>query len=171
LRSSADSQLVRIQPAAAATSATRDNPTSAAAAYARVCPKGICSTAKDAIVFAMANPTPEIAPEEIEHLVAVVDARATTITREMELAAAHALARVVEPDHVEAVYVIPSVFDRRVAPTVAEAVTRAAEVSGVGRARYLGGHRLAESAVNRGRGQGDSRCRPCPGAGRSVAPT
>jgi malic enzyme len=171
LRSSADSQLVRIQPAAAATSATRDNPTSAAAAYARVCPKGICSTAKDAIVFAMANPTPEIAPEEIEHLVAVVDARATTITREMELAAAHALARVVEPDHVEAVYVIPSVFDRRVAPTVAEAVARAAEVSGVGRARYLGGHRLAESAVNRGRGQGDSRCRPCPGAGRSVAPT
>jgi malate dehydrogenase (oxaloacetate-decarboxylating) len=51
----------------------------------------------------------------------------------MELAAAHALAAVVEPDHLEADYVIPSVFDRRVAPAVAEAVARAAEKSGVAR--------------------------------------
>ena len=119
---------------------------------------GIRSMADDAIVFAMANPTPEVEPEEIEQLVAVVgtgrsdypnqinnvlafpgifrgalDARATTITPEMELAAAHALAAVVEPNHLEADYVIPSVFDRRVAPAVAEAVTRAAEASGVAR--------------------------------------
>src|SRR6266508_243330 len=121
---------------------------------------GIRSMAKDAIVFAMANPTPEVAPEEIEHQVAVVgtgrsdypnqinnvlvfpgvfrgalDARATTITREMELAAAHALAAVVEPDHAEPDSVIPSVFDRSVAPAVAEAVARAAELSGVARRR------------------------------------
>jgi malate dehydrogenase (oxaloacetate-decarboxylating) len=119
---------------------------------------GIRSMAEDAIVFAMANPTPEIAPEEIEELVAVVgtgrsdypnqinnvlvfpglfrgalDVRASAITREMELAAAHALAAVVEPDHLEADYVIPSVFDRRVAPAVAAAVARAAETSGVAR--------------------------------------
>jgi malate dehydrogenase (oxaloacetate-decarboxylating) len=112
---------------------------------------GIRSMAQDAIVFAMANPTPEVPPEEIEGLVAVVgtgrsdypnqinnvlvfpgvfrgalDARAPAITREMELAAAHALAGVIEPEHLEADYVIPSVFDRRAAPAVAEAVARAA---------------------------------------------
>jgi malate dehydrogenase (oxaloacetate-decarboxylating) len=120
--------------------------------------EGIRSMADDAIVFAMANPTPEVEPEEIEELAAVIgtgrsdypnqinnvlafpgifrgalDARASTITREMELAAAHALAAVVEPDHLEADFVIPSVFDRRVAPAVAEAVARAAKASGVAR--------------------------------------
>jgi malate dehydrogenase (oxaloacetate-decarboxylating) len=112
--------------------------------------EGVRSMADGAIVFAMANPTPEVAPEEIEHLVAVVgtgrsdypnqinnvlafpgvfrgalDARAAAITREMELAAAHALANLVEPDHLEADYVIPSVFDRRAAPAVAAAVAAA----------------------------------------------
>jgi malate dehydrogenase (oxaloacetate-decarboxylating) len=116
--------------------------------------------AADAIVFAMANPTPEVAPEEIEDVVAVVgtgrsdypnqinnvlafpgvfrgalDVRATTITPEMELSAAHALASVVEAEDVAADYVIPSVFDQRVAPTVAAAVARAAEASGVARRR------------------------------------
>jgi len=120
--------------------------------------QGIRSMADDAIVFAMANPTPEVAPESIEELVAVIgtgrsdypnqinnvlafpgifrgalDVRASSITREMELAAAHALAGVVEPDHLEADYVIPSVFDRRVAAVVAEAVSQAAEVGGVAR--------------------------------------
>jgi malate dehydrogenase (oxaloacetate-decarboxylating) len=51
-----------------------------------------------------------------------LEARASAITREMELAAAHALAAVVEPEHLGADYVIPSVFDRRAAPAVAEAV-------------------------------------------------
>jgi malate dehydrogenase (oxaloacetate-decarboxylating) len=108
---------------------------------------GIHSMADDAIVFAMANPTPEVPPEEIEGFAAVVgtgrsdypnqinnvlafpgifrgalEARASAITREMELAAAHALAAVVEPEHLGADYVIPSVFDRRAAPAVAEAV-------------------------------------------------
>ena len=119
---------------------------------------GIRSMADGAIVFAMANPTPEVVPEEIEHLAAVIgtgrsdypnqinnvlvfpgvfrgalDVRASTITREMELAAAQALAAVVEPDHLEHDYVIPSVFNRRVAPAVADAVARAAEASGVAR--------------------------------------
>ena len=122
--------------------------------------EAIRSMAPDAIVFAMANPTPEIAPEEIEELVAVVgtgrsdypnqinnvlafpgvfrgalDVRASAITREMELAAAHALAEVVDAEHLSADYVLPSVFDRRVAPAVAAAVARAAEESGVARRR------------------------------------
>jgi malate dehydrogenase (oxaloacetate-decarboxylating) len=119
---------------------------------------GVRSMAGDAIVFAMANPTPEVLPEEIEGIAAVVgtgrsdypnqinnvlafpgifrgalDVRASAITPEMELAAAHALAAVVEPDHLEADYVIPSVFDRRVAPAVADAVAAAAENAGVAR--------------------------------------
>ena len=120
--------------------------------------EAVHSMAPDAIVFAMANPTPEIAPEEIEDFVAVVgtgrsdypnqinnvlvfpglfrgalDVRASAITREMELAAAHALAEVVDPQHLEADYVIPSVFDRRVAPAVAAAVGHAAKASGAAR--------------------------------------
>jgi malate dehydrogenase (oxaloacetate-decarboxylating) len=128
--------------------------------------------AEGAIVFAMANPNPEIAPEEIEDVAAVVgtgrsdypnqinnvlafpgvfrgalDVRATTITREMELAAAHALAAVVEPDHLEADYVIPSVFDRRVAPAVAAAVSAAAEAGGVARRRPAAGFPHARSVT------------------------
>jgi len=120
----------------------------------------IRTMAPDAIVFAMANPTPEVTPEEIDDAVAVLgtgrsdypnqinnvlafpgvfrgalDVRARTITPEMEIAAAHALAAVVEADHLAADYVIPSVFDRRVAPAVAEAVAAAAEEGGVARHR------------------------------------
>jgi malate dehydrogenase (oxaloacetate-decarboxylating) len=120
----------------------------------------IRTMASDAIVFAMANPTPEVPPEEIDDAVAVLgtgrsdypnqinnvlafpgvfrgalDVRARTITREMEIAAAHALAAVVEEDHLATDYVIPSVFDRRVAPAVAEAVASAAEEGGVARHR------------------------------------
>jgi len=119
---------------------------------------GIRTMADAPIVFAMANPVPEIAPEEIEEIVAVagtgrsdypnqinnvlafpgifrgaLDVRATAINREMELAAAHALAAVVEPEHLEADYVIPSVFDKRVGPAVAAAVARTAEATAVAR--------------------------------------
>jgi malate dehydrogenase (oxaloacetate-decarboxylating) len=120
--------------------------------------EAIGSMARDAIVFAMANPNPEVVPEEIEDAVAVLgtgrsdypnqinnvlafpgilrgalDVRARTITREMEIAAARALASVVEPEHLAADYVIPSVFDRRVTPAVASAVASAAEECGVAR--------------------------------------
>ncbi len=119
---------------------------------------GIRSMADDAIVFAMANPTPEIAPEEIEDLVAVIgtgrsdypnqinnvlvfpglfrgalDVRATTITEGMKLAAALALADAVPREHLEADYVLPSVLDRGVAPAIADAVARAAIADGVAR--------------------------------------
>ncbi len=119
---------------------------------------GIRSMAGGAIVFAMANPTPEVAPEEIQDAVAVIgtgrsdypnqinnvlafpgvfrgalDVRASAITEGMKLAAAEAIAAVVKPDELEPDYVIPSVFNRDVAPAVADAVARAAEAAGVAR--------------------------------------
>ncbi|HZO96083.1 MAG TPA: NADP-dependent malic enzyme, partial [Gaiellaceae bacterium] len=121
---------------------------------------GIASMADGAIVFAMANPTPEVAPEEIEGLAAVVatgrsdypnqinnvlafpgifrgalDVRASTIDEDMKLAAAEAIASAVKPDELSPEYVIPSVFNRDVAPLVAAAVASAAEQSGVARRR------------------------------------
>ena len=62
-----------------------------------------------------------------------LDVRATAINEQMELAAAHALAAVVEPEHLAPDYVLPSVFDQRVGRAVAAAVARAAEASGVAR--------------------------------------
>jgi malate dehydrogenase (oxaloacetate-decarboxylating) len=121
---------------------------------------GIRSMADGAIVFAMANPTPEVLPEEIEGLAAVIgtgrsdypnqinnvlafpgvfrgalDVRAAEIDDPMKLAAAEAIAAVVKPGELEPDYVIPSVFNREVAPAVAEAVAEAAETSGVARRR------------------------------------
>jgi malate dehydrogenase (oxaloacetate-decarboxylating) len=121
----------------------------------------IRTMAPDAIVFAMANPTPEVLPEEIEGDVAVIatgrsdypnqinnvlafpgvfrgalDVRASTINKQMELAAAHAIAAVVDPDHLAADYVIPSVFNRDVGPAVAHAVAGAAVRTGVARREW-----------------------------------
>jgi malate dehydrogenase (oxaloacetate-decarboxylating) len=122
--------------------------------------EGVRSMADGAIVFAMANPTPEVLPEEIEGVAAVIgtgrsdypnqinnvlafpgvfrgalDVRASAITEGMKLAAAEAIAAVVQPDELEADYVIPSVFNRDVGPAVADAVARAAEEAGVARRR------------------------------------
>ena len=118
--------------------------------------EAIRTMAKDAIVFAMANPTPEVAPEEIADFAAVIatgrsdypnqinnvlafpgvfrgalDARARTITPGVELAAAQALAAVVSEGELAVDYIIPSVFDRAIAPAVAEAVAAAARADGV----------------------------------------
>jgi malate dehydrogenase (oxaloacetate-decarboxylating) len=115
--------------------------------------------AKDPIVFAMANPNPEIRPEEIDGLAAVVatgrsdypnqinnvlafpgifrgalDAQATTITEKMKLAAAIAIAESVSPDELNANFIVPSVFDRSVVARVAPAVAAAAIAEGVVRA-------------------------------------
>jgi malate dehydrogenase (oxaloacetate-decarboxylating) len=123
---------------------------------------GVASMAEDAIVFAMANPTPEIAPEEIEGLVAVVatgrsdypnqinnvlafpgvfrgalDVRASAINEKMKLAAAHAIAAVVKPEELGPEYIVPSVFNRDVAPAVAGAVAAAAERTGAARRRRV----------------------------------
>jgi malate dehydrogenase (oxaloacetate-decarboxylating) len=121
---------------------------------------GIRTMAEGAIVFAMANPTPEVLPEEIEDVAAVIgtgrsdypnqinnvlafpgifrgalDVRASEINEPMKLAAALAIAAIVKQEELEADYVIPSVFNRDVAPAVAETVARAAEETGVARRR------------------------------------
>jgi malate dehydrogenase (oxaloacetate-decarboxylating) len=119
---------------------------------------GVRTMAKDAIVFAMANPTPEVEPELIAEHVAVIgtgrsdypnqinnvlafpgvfrgalDVRASAITEGMKVAASHALATVIAPDELGPEYVIPGVFNRDVAPRVAAAVAEAAERDGVAR--------------------------------------
>jgi malate dehydrogenase (oxaloacetate-decarboxylating) len=116
--------------------------------------------ASNPIVFAMANPTPEIMPEQAEPHVAVIatgrsdypnqinnvlcfpgifrgalDARATCINEEMKLAAANAIASAIGPEELHAEYIVPSVFDKRIAEAVARAVDEAAHVTGVARAR------------------------------------
>jgi malate dehydrogenase (oxaloacetate-decarboxylating) len=116
--------------------------------------------AKDPIVFAMANPTPEIPPEEAEPYVrvmatgrsdypnqinnvlcfpgifrGVLDCRASRITEEMKLAAAKAIASVVSDDELNEQYIIPSVFNQSVVEKVKEAVITAAYESGVARRR------------------------------------
>ncbi|HZT64261.1 MAG TPA: NAD-dependent malic enzyme [Acidimicrobiales bacterium] len=110
----------------------------------------------DPIVFALANPDPEIAPEAAEGIAAVVatgrsdypnqinnvlcfpgifrgalDARATDITEGMKLAAAEAIAAVVDDEQLSPTYIVPSVFDKRVALAVADAVADAARADGV----------------------------------------
>jgi malate dehydrogenase (oxaloacetate-decarboxylating) len=119
---------------------------------------GIERMAPAPIVFALANPRSEIDPEEIEDLAAVIatgrsdypnqinnvlafpgvfrgalDVRARAITLGMQIAAAHALAAAIPADEVAADYVVPSVFDRSVAPAVANAVAAAAVAEGIAR--------------------------------------
>ena len=117
------------------------------------------SMAKDAIVFACANPTPEIFPEDAKRGGAAVvstgrsdypnqinnvlafpgifrgafDVRASDINEEMKMAAAQALADLVSPEELSADYIIPAAFDHRVGPAVAAAVAKVARESGVAR--------------------------------------
>ena len=115
--------------------------------------------AKDAIIFACANPTPEIFPDDakaggarviatgrsdfpnqINNVLAfpgifrgAFDVRARDINDEMKLAAAHALAHLISDDELSEDYIIPAAFDPRVGKAVAEAVAEAARKSGVAR--------------------------------------
>jgi malate dehydrogenase (oxaloacetate-decarboxylating) len=116
--------------------------------------------ARHPIVFAMANPDPEIRPEEAERHVRVMatgrsdypnqinnvlcfpgffrgllDSRARTVNDEMKVAAARAIAACVGRGELSEEYIIPSVFNKNVAPAVAEAVARAAHATGVARRR------------------------------------
>lgn len=116
------------------------------------------SMSDDAIVFALANPDPEITPEDAGEHVRVMatgrsdypnqcnnvlcfpglfrgmlDIRAHTVTDEMKLAAAVAIASVIGDDEIHPDYIIPSVFNRKVAPAVANAVAEAALEAGVAR--------------------------------------
>lgn len=115
--------------------------------------------AKDAIVFACANPTPEIYPDDAKAAGAAVvatgrsdfpnqinnvlafpgifrgafDVRASDINEDMKLAAAYALANLIPDNEVNADYIIPAAFDKRVGPAVAKAVAEAAKKTGVAR--------------------------------------
>ncbi|MDO4804950.1 MAG: malic enzyme-like NAD(P)-binding protein, partial [Lachnospiraceae bacterium] len=114
---------------------------------------------RDAIIFACANPTPEIFPEDAKAAGAAVvstgrsdypnqinnvlafpgifrgtfDVRARDINEEMKMAAAGALAGLISDEELNADYIIPKAFDPRVGPAVAAAVARAARDSGVAR--------------------------------------
>ena len=66
-----------------------------------------------------------------------LDVRASAINEEMKLAAAHAIAAVVLPDELGPEYIVPSVFNRDVAPAVAAAVAAAAEATGAARKRRV----------------------------------
>ena len=115
--------------------------------------------ATDAVVFAMANPSPEIMPDDakaggarivatgrsdfanqINNVLAfpgifrgALDARARDINNEMQLAAVYAIAGLVSDDELDEEYILPRAFDKRIVPTVAAAVKKAAEQSGVAR--------------------------------------
>jgi malate dehydrogenase (oxaloacetate-decarboxylating) len=109
----------------------------------------------DPIIFAMANPTPEVSPEEAAPYARIVatgrsdypnqinnvlcfpglfrgalDVRAVGITEEMKMAAARAIAEIVREEELREDYIIPSVFNRDVAPAVAAAVANEARASG-----------------------------------------
>ena len=125
-----------------------------------VTPDMVASMAQDAIVFPMANPTPEIMPDlalqagarvvgtgrsdfpnQINNVLAfpgifrgALDCRASCINEEMKVATSHALASLIPEDELSEVNIIPSALDKRVARVVADAVIRAARETGVARA-------------------------------------
>ena len=117
------------------------------------------SMAPDPIIFACANPVPEIFPEEAKAAGAAVvstgrsdfpnqinnvlafpgifrgafDCMASTINEEMKLAASEALAGLISDEELSADYIIPKAFDKRVGPAVAKAVAEAARATGAAR--------------------------------------
>lgn len=120
--------------------------------------KDLAKMNKDAIVFAMANPTPEVMPEEAAPYVRIMatgrsdypnqinnvlcfpgifrgalDCHASDINEEMKLAAAYAIANAIPPSELSEEYIIPGVFNPVVAEAVAKAVVKAAIDSGVAR--------------------------------------
>jgi malate dehydrogenase (oxaloacetate-decarboxylating) len=124
--------------------------------------KDIKAMNRDAIVFAMANPIPEILPEEAGPFVRVMatgrsdypnqinnscgfpgffrgmlDVRARRVNDEMKLAAAHAIAGMVGKGELSEEYITPSMFDPRLVPAVSAAVAEAAVLSGVARKKRV----------------------------------
>lgn len=125
---------------------------------------------KDAIILAMANPTPEIMPDlakeagarvvctgrsdfpnQVNNLLAfpgifrgALDVRATDINEEMKIAASYAIASLISADELDEEHVITTPFDKRVAPTVAAAVAKAAIESGVARNKNITPEQVAE---------------------------
>jgi malate dehydrogenase (oxaloacetate-decarboxylating) len=139
---------------------------------ARVMPaEALSGMNKDAMVFAMANPTPEVAPEEAAPYVRIMatgrsdypnqinnvlcfpglfrgtlDVRSHVISEEMKLAAARAIAAIVGDEELREDYIIPSVFNRDVAPAVADAVAEEARQSGTATAGHELGFATADGA-------------------------
>jgi malate dehydrogenase (oxaloacetate-decarboxylating) len=126
----------------------------------------------DAMVFAMANPDPEVMPEDAAPYVRVIatgrsdypnqinnvlcfpgvfrgalDARATRITEDMKLAAAHGIANVIPDSELSEDYIIPSVFNRDVADAVASAVAEEARRAGVVRGSDTGVHAAVPAEI------------------------
>jgi malate dehydrogenase (oxaloacetate-decarboxylating) len=124
-------------------------------------PEALARMNEDAMVFAMANPNPEVSPEEAAKYARIVatgrsdypnqinnvlcfpgvfrgalDVRAPTITEQMKMAAAHAIADTVDESELREDYIIPSVFNRDVAPAVAKAVADEARATGAARAGH-----------------------------------
>src|SRR5262249_39676216 len=120
--------------------------------------RDVQAMARDPIVFAMANPVPEIMPEDAAPHVRVMatgrsdypnqinnvlcfpgffrgllDCRASRVTDEMKIAAAQAIASIVSRSELHEEYIIPSVFNHKVAPAVAREVVKAAHKAGVAR--------------------------------------
>jgi malate dehydrogenase (oxaloacetate-decarboxylating) len=127
----------------------------------------------DAMVFAMANPVPEVLPEAASKYARIVatgrsdypnqinnvlcfpgifrgalDVLAPSITEEMKMAAAHAIADVVDDRELRDDYIIPSVFNREVAPAVAAAVAEQARASGAARAGQEVGFAQADAIAS-----------------------
>jgi malate dehydrogenase (oxaloacetate-decarboxylating) len=125
--------------------------------------------ARDSIVFAMANPVPEVLPEEVARDVAIMATgrsdypnqinnvlafpgvfrgalavRASAINEQMKLAAAQAIAAVVGDDELHPEYIVPSVFNREVVDAVARAVADAAAETGVARRDHHAHQDLAD---------------------------
>ena len=123
-----------------------------------VSPGDVAAMGKDAIVFALANPIPEVQPEAVAGVARVIatgrsdypnqinnslafpgifrgalEVQATDIDEAMKLAAAGAIAGMIGPDELNEEYIVPSMFDRRVADAVARATREAAYASGVAR--------------------------------------
>ena len=133
-------------------------------------PEMIQKMAKDPIIMAMANPVPEIKPEkakaagakvvctgrsdfpnQVNNLLAfpgifrgALDVRATDINEEMKIAAAYAIASLISDDELDVDHVITNPFDKRVAPTVAAAVAKAAIESGVAKRTDITPEQVAE---------------------------
>jgi malate dehydrogenase (oxaloacetate-decarboxylating) len=139
---------------------------------ARVMPaEALARMNRDAMVFAMANPTPEVSPEEaapyariiatgrsdypnqINNVLcfpgvfrAALDVRARQISEKMKMAAARGIAAIVADDELREDYIIPSVFNRDVAPAVAAAVAAEAKAEGAATAEFEIGFASGESA-------------------------
>jgi malate dehydrogenase (oxaloacetate-decarboxylating) len=134
--------------------------------------EALARMSKDAMVFAMANPNPEVVPEEAAPYVRIMatgrsdypnqinnvlcfpglfrgalDVRARAITEEMKMAAARAIAAIVPEEELREDYIIPSVFNRDVAPAVAAAVADQARASGLAKAGQEVGFAQGDTAT------------------------